>query len=397
MKFLDPTFLIIFLTIHLGVFAQIKPTPKVSPTAVSPEIRESELRTRKTTVKAVSPKTVRDLNAATELMKSGRHEEAIAAWSAIIKTQPKLNIAFNNRGYSYLQLKKFDLAIADFNSSIRLQPSASTYNNRGMAQSKKGDFQSALADYFKAVELNPNESLSYNNRADTYMQLSKFDLALADQTKAISMLPKEAIYLANRCYTYLKLQSLEPAMADCNKAIELKPDFALAYSTRANINFLISDFNAAVRDFETAIKLNDSLVGLNLDLGYVLLQTGKPDEALKCFSKIISVQPTALAYIYRATAYAKLDDLDSALADLAKAAETDPNNALIYNNRGTYLLKKGDRKGALADFTKAIELNPKMILAYKNRAYLYQLFGETEKSAADQKAAEMLESGSGGN
>src|SRR4051812_28052081 len=125
MKFSKILFLIIALGVGSTVYAQVKPatTPVASPTPPqSNDIFGTALKTKTTQVTGLSAQTQKQLEAASKLMQDGNHEESVAAHSNIIKSYPNIMIAYNNRGYSYMQLGKLDLAIADFNTALKLSP-----------------------------------------------------------------------------------------------------------------------------------------------------------------------------------------------------------------------------------------------------------------------------------
>ena len=62
--------------------------------------------------------------------------------------------------------KEWEKAIADCSEAIRLEPRvALAYANRGMAWQKKGQYDKALGDLNEAVRLNPRNALGYNNLA----------------------------------------------------------------------------------------------------------------------------------------------------------------------------------------------------------------------------------------
>jgi Flp pilus assembly protein TadD len=61
---------------------------------------------------------------------------------------------YNSRGIIYNKLTKFQLAIKDFNESIKLQPNnANAYNNRGIAHFKQGDNKLCCSDMQKACSM----------------------------------------------------------------------------------------------------------------------------------------------------------------------------------------------------------------------------------------------------
>ena len=59
-------------------------------------------------------------------------EEAIIEFDEAIRLDPKLALAYNNRGASYYDLGQYQRAIEDFDEAIRLDPKfVLAYANRG--------------------------------------------------------------------------------------------------------------------------------------------------------------------------------------------------------------------------------------------------------------------------
>lgn len=82
---------------------------------------------------------------------------------------------------------KYDLAIADYNKAIELNPKAvSLYLSRGRAFYGKKDYASAAADYSLAIEINP-ESIVYFIRGDSYEKMGDLPKAVSDYQKAAEL------------------------------------------------------------------------------------------------------------------------------------------------------------------------------------------------------------------
>ena len=64
---------------------------------------------------------------------------------------------FDSRGFTYLKLGQWDLAIADYNSALRIDSKLpSALYGRGFAKLKKGDLAGGNADISAAKVLEPN-------------------------------------------------------------------------------------------------------------------------------------------------------------------------------------------------------------------------------------------------
>ena len=84
--------------------------------------------------------------------------------------------AYNNRGNALVIISRYDLAIRDYNESIKLNPSfAKAFNNRGVAFKKRSDYDSAIMDFDEAVKIDPNYADAFVNRGEVY--LAKGDYA----------------------------------------------------------------------------------------------------------------------------------------------------------------------------------------------------------------------------
>lgn len=183
--------------LNIPIDAVLHPTPKADESAVARKIAVVENH---------PPVTEKQLSAgeyferAYQHQMAGNYDMAIADYTESIRLNPQDADAYNNRGYVYNDFKKmYDIAISDFNEAIRLNPQhARAYYNRGLAYHNKGDYDRAIADYDQAIRLNPQYAIAYANRGVAYEIKGDIDRAIADYDRALQINPNDEIARNNR-------------------------------------------------------------------------------------------------------------------------------------------------------------------------------------------------------
>ena len=226
-----------------------------------------------------------------------------------IRLDPKLAMAYNNRGFDDSKEGDLDHVIADCDEAIRLDPKlAWAYHKRGLAYNKKGDLSRAIADYDEAIRLNPKYDIAYLNRGLAYGKKGDLSRAIADYDAAIRVDPKYAVAYFNRGLAYGKKGDLSRAITDYDEAIRVDPKYAVAYFNRGLAYDKKGDRGRAIADYDAAIRIAPKY---------------------------------AVAYNNRGNAYSNKGDRDRAITDYDAAILLAPKYALAYFSRGTRLRQQG--------------------------------------------------------
>lgn len=128
-----------------------------------------------------------------------KYKEAAAEFSEAIKTQPENPHWYANRALAYEGLGEFDQSIADYATTITLDPNSDwAYASRAHAHlSKKDgnpgadDIDRAIADIDKALALNSKNSYALKQRADAHAKKGSYKEAIADLKTAEGLLSKD--------------------------------------------------------------------------------------------------------------------------------------------------------------------------------------------------------------
>jgi tetratricopeptide (TPR) repeat protein len=133
------------------------------------------------------------------------------------------------RGSMYRRLGKFDLALADFNLSIRYSPaSADAYTGRGNSYRGLHKLDESIADHSEAIRLDPRNATAYNNRGNALSDKKEFPRAIADYDEAIMLNPNYAAAYYNRGLARKDTNDKDGAIADFRQALKISPNMSAA-------------------------------------------------------------------------------------------------------------------------------------------------------------------------
>ncbi len=109
------------------------------------------------------------------------------------------------------------------------------------------------------------------------------------------------------------------------------------------------------------IYMANDQINRDMEEGMQLLNDGKPEEAVKRFTKVIKAEPkNADAYFWKAEASLSLPqvEVEQIIELYKKAIENDPVNAYYQSSLGFFCSENGRFNEAEAAYNKAAELDP---------------------------------------
>jgi tetratricopeptide (TPR) repeat protein len=172
----------------------------------------------------------------------GDQHAVIAACNVLLGSQltnHQRALAHAFRGMANANLKNYDLALADFNAAIALEPnSAPLLSNRGEVYRLMGQFERAIGDFDAAIRIDPRDRVAFANRGTVYRRLKQYERALADYDAALELEPNDFKTLNNQCWLRAEWKhELEKAVADCDAALRLRPNDATTLDSRGFVRF----------------------------------------------------------------------------------------------------------------------------------------------------------------
>lgn len=165
--------------------------------------------------------------------KAGNYEKAIENYTELMTTMDEPIVqktCYINRGLSYDRLQKYDLAIEDFTTAIKMDSTdMASFIDRGLSNMHAGNPEKAILDFNHVIQLKSNQRMTQN-----------------------------AIYWKSQIhYTLLEFQE---TIKDCDQYIVVNPNDPEMYFIRGSANSMLRNFEQSIKDYDKAIKLNPNYV-----------------------------------------------------------------------------------------------------------------------------------------
>lgn len=170
---------------------------------------------------------------------------------------PAFDWALINRGNVYVDLREYDLALADYNAALAHGEIPRAYMGLGDVYRGKGEYDQAIAEYEHALQLLPNYSDVYARLALVYLDQNKYVEALeaANQELTLDIYENNtAIARQSRGRAYYGLGEYEKALVDQNWIVENGPT-QMDYYYRGLTYQALGQKEKAVTDLELFLEL----------------------------------------------------------------------------------------------------------------------------------------------
>ena len=302
---------------------------------------------------------------------------------------------YNLRGIIYVEQKKYDLAIKEYERGIALKeidPEGAAYCYRFRAEQyeRLREYDKALADYDSAIVLQPENADRYYNRALFYYEQKEYNKSIVDFTRATELDPDDSENWRMLGYVYKNgIKDYEKALDYYEKSLEVDSTYVLSINNKANIYVEQKKYDLAIKEYERGIALKEidpegaAFCYINRATQFERLR--EYDKALADYDSAIALEPeNAFRYISRAWFHFKImQNLGEAENDYNKAIAVEKNDEVFYNKRARFYMQTGQNQKALKDYNKAIELDNEQINGYNSRGFYYYLTGDSLKAIKD--------------
>jgi tetratricopeptide (TPR) repeat protein len=148
------------------------------------------------------------------------------------------------------------------------------------------------------------------------------------------------------------------------------------------------DHGSAEEAFERALELDQCHVKSWLNLGRVLLDTDRPEEALAKIDEALAIDPESnVAYRLQGRAFHQLGQKEEAIGAYRRAIQIDDQDAWSMNNLGLMFLEEGRFDEALPPLARATELRGDAAIFLNNLGMALECTGHFRAAEEAYKSA----------
>ncbi len=207
---------------------------------------------------------------------------------------PLYALTLMRQGSTLLQQDQYSEALLRFEEADKISPGNATVHNMiGLCYLNMQQHDRALAAFNRALDLIPSYTDAQNNRGVTYLALRQYRLAEVDFVAVLSdsTYPHRWRVYYNLGMTYLQRDQLGAAEENFRRAITAPQPVADAYLRLSQLAHIQGHETEAVDLLEEAHLRFPERTEVTLQLGQLLLEVGRPNEARPYLQEVISKEP----------------------------------------------------------------------------------------------------------
>jgi tetratricopeptide (TPR) repeat protein len=214
------------------------------------------------------------------------YNSRLALFNDTIGKNPASWLSYSNRAVDYTQSGRDDLAMADLDKALELNPNeADALQTRGVINLKRKHFAEAFADFDRSIAIRPWRIDYWKNRCLANRVTGKFDAALADAGRIIAMDPGDVENHLLRASIYALRDESASALRDLESAMKITPDDFRIYANRGLLYYRKNLLSQSIADYDMAIRLNPDSAETYFNRGLTKASAGAHSEARTDFIK----------------------------------------------------------------------------------------------------------------
>ncbi len=218
------------------------------------------------------------------------------------------------------------------------------------------NLRKAIEQFKAAAEKDPNFALAYVGLADCYALLPEYTATPSGE-------------------------ALPQAKAYADRALQIDDSLGESHISLANVYSLTWAWEKADSEFKRGIELNPNYATGHKWYGLQLATLNRYDEALVELKRAQELEPLSISInLNVADVYFAKGDIDSAVEQIRKTIDLDPNWYYPHQYLGLGYLKQGRNAEALTEAEKSVELSKRHSIPLGVLGYIYSQTGKRKEA-----------------
>jgi len=280
----------------------------------------------------------RTIEQARQLHHAGRWEEAERLYLQALDASPGEADGLHLLALLHADTGRPDTATQLLGAAIGIEgPKPHLCRNLGIILERQDKQEAAIACYRQAVLAEPNSADLWARMAELLSGLGRYGEAAQAWGRAIET-------------TSAPVESQLSWRLDWAKTLALSGDRTAAYSQLQRI-----------------LRIKPDHVAARFDLGVVLMQLDRAQEAVAAFAAVVTAEPAhAMAHNNLGVLCHALNEHERALIHYEQCLSLDPTYVEARYNFGTLLQERGELEAATCEFQTVLAANPGHAAAWTN-------------------------------
>jgi len=322
---------------------------------------------------------------------------------------------YSARGRCYKDLKRLDLAEADYNRGLQLNPDNVTLLlRRAYTRRSAGDWAGARADYDRAIQLDPQNTEAYIDRGYVgfYSRGNRED-SERDFQKAYALSPLNPRITSALAEVSRFHGEYEQCVAYASTALEIEPDRVAALVNRGLANGRLGRFELAAEDLIRAAMWDTTVPNVNRQEfeGWSVSNVDAMTQsgAIQCLKAFVSYNEgeigacrrllvlseeknaeNGLLYVLRGLIHSEMAEYSKAIEQFDAAITRHVRCKWVFYWRGCCLSLLGHHKEAAQDFATAVRIDPSFVRAWNEGANSLVFLKDTDEAMHFAKMAVLV-------
>jgi protein O-mannosyl-transferase len=216
-------------------------------------------------------------------------KDNISLWSNVAKHYPQTDVAYNNRGSEYFNLKEYEKALRDFLTAIEINRQyGDAYINICNVYFVKNEHEKAIPYCMTALKISPAQPNTYAILGDIYWSRDKA-LSIEMYKKSVSLSSYHFIGHTRLCNAYILLGKFDDAYPVCFEVTKYNPDDPAFCNNMGNLYLNAKQYNRALSFYLQALSIDPNLSEVHNNLAVLYYYLNDHASAIKHFNVAVAL------------------------------------------------------------------------------------------------------------